>query len=212
MRSSRRGFEAIWRIGASEAVMARGYSSPFGGSNARDFGASSPQPRTRTVAFPRRNQAPRASPESRPRKTAPAMPPNPPLSMPKFQMKSESCCNDGNVARQCFCGERAKQTTGMISNERPSPSGYRSYGGGNPKQPLSEEILKSEQLQIERKMFTLALKENPRGRFLRITEDVGGRYDNIMIPSSGLEEFQRVFDEMAKLASEIPERKPPNLA
>ena len=72
--------------------------------------------------------------------------------------------------------------------------------------------MKSEQLQIERKMFTLALKENPRGRFLRITEDVGGRYDNIMIPSSGLEEFQRVFDEMAKLASEIPERKPPNLA
>lgn len=47
---------------------------------------------------------------------------------------------------------------------------------------------------------------------MRITEDVGGRYDNIMIPSSGLEEFQRVFDEMAKLASEIPERKPPNLA
>ena len=76
--ASRRGFEAIWRIGASEAVMARGYSSPFGGSNARDFGASSPQPRTRTVAFPRRNQAPRASPESGPRETAPAMPPNPP--------------------------------------------------------------------------------------------------------------------------------------
>ena len=72
--------------------------------------------------------------------------------------------------------------------------------------------MKSEQLQIERKMFTLSLKENPRGRFLRITEDVGGRYDNIMIPSSGLEKFQRVFDEMAKLASEIPVRKPPNLA
>jgi hypothetical protein len=47
---------------------------------------------------------------------------------------------------------------------------------------------------------------------LCITEDIGGRYDNILIPSSGLEEFQRVFDEMAKLASEIPERKPPNLA
>jgi hypothetical protein len=100
----------------------------------------------------------------------------------------------------------------MISNERPSPSGHRSYGGGNPKPPHSEEILKSEQLQIERKTFTFALKENPRGRFLRMTEDVGGRYDNVMIPSSGLEEFQRVFDEMAKLASEIPERKPPNLA
>jgi hypothetical protein len=80
------------------------------------------------------------------------------------------------------------------------------------KPPLSETILKSERIQIERKTFTFAFKENPRGRFLRITEDVGGRYDNIMIPASGLEEFRRVFDEMAKQASEIPERKPQNLA
>ena len=72
--------------------------------------------------------------------------------------------------------------------------------------------MKSEKFQVERKTFLFALKENPRGRFLRITEDVGGRRDNIIIPASGLEEFRRVFDEMAKQASEIPGPKPQNLA
>ena len=100
----------------------------------------------------------------------------------------------------------------MISNERPSPYDHRRFSDGPPKPPLAEAILKSEKLQVERKTFTLSLKENPRGRFLRITEDVGGRYDNIMIPASGLDEFRRVFDEMVKQASEIPEQKPQNLA
>jgi len=48
------------------------------------------------------------------------------------------------------------------------------------------------------------LKENPRGRFLRITEDVGGRRDIIIIPSTGLEEFQKLLEEMVKASNEIP--------
>ena len=40
-----------------------------------------------------------------------------------------------------------------------------------------ERTLRSEKVQIERKTFFLDLKENDRGRFLRITEDVGGRRD-----------------------------------
>ena len=67
-----------------------------------------------------------------------------------------------------------------------------------------EEGLKTERLQIERKAFIFALKENPRGRFLRITEDVGGRRDSIIVPATGLEEFKRVIDEMARIASETP--------
>lgn len=50
-----------------------------------------------------------------------------------------------------------------------------------------ENVLLSERIQIERKQFTIDLKENPRGRFLRITEDVGGRRDTIIVPSTGLE-------------------------
>jgi len=100
----------------------------------------------------------------------------------------------------------------MISNERPSPYRDSAYGYSDPRPRPPEDVLKSEQIQVERKTFILSLKENPRGRFLRITEDVGGKRNNIIIPDSGLEEFQRVFDEMAKQASEIPEQKPQNLA
>lgn len=95
----------------------------------------------------------------------------------------------------------------MISNERPSPFGRRPYQGqgyGQPKPPVQEDTLKSETIQIERKTFVLTLKENPRGRFLRITEDVGGRRDTIIVPSTGLEDFKKLVDEMVKASNEIP--------
>ncbi len=91
----------------------------------------------------------------------------------------------------------------MISNERPSPYGHhRPYGA--PKPPVNEDTLRSEKVQIERKTFMLTLKENPRGRFLRITEDVGGRRDTIIIPATGLDEFKKLVDEMVKASNEIP--------
>ena len=111
----------------------------------------------------------------------------------------------------------------MISNERPSPYGRRPYQaqgyqggqgyGGAPKyaQPrptVAEDTLKSGEVQIERKNFVFSLKENPRGRFLRITEDVGGRRDTIIIPSTGLAEFKKLVDEMVKAAEEIPPKAP----
>jgi len=94
----------------------------------------------------------------------------------------------------------------MISNDRPSPFGNRQYGASKPPPP-NEDTLKSEKIQIERKTFLFALKENPRGRFLRITEDVGGRRDTIIIPAPGLEEFKRILDEMVKAAAEPPAKK-----
>jgi hypothetical protein len=93
----------------------------------------------------------------------------------------------------------------MISNERPSPhGGYRSYSAGPPKPPVNEDTLKTEKIQIERKTFIFTLKENPRGRFLRITEDVNGRRDNVIIPSTGLEEFRKLLDEMVRASAELP--------
>jgi len=92
----------------------------------------------------------------------------------------------------------------MISNERPSPFGRRPYS--QPRPQVQEDTLKSDKVQIERKTFLFALKENPRGRFLRITEDVNGRRDNIIIPATGLEEFKKIFDEMVKTANETPEK------
>ena len=105
----------------------------------------------------------------------------------------------------------------MISNERPSPYGrrpYQGYGSGpskysqQPRPPVNEDTLRSAEVQIERKFFVFTLKENPRGRFLRITEDVGGRRDTIIVPSTGLAEFKKLVDEMVKAASEIPEKHP----
>jgi hypothetical protein len=90
----------------------------------------------------------------------------------------------------------------MISNERPSPYGQRPYS--SPKPPVAEDTLKSEIIQIERKTFHFTLKENPRGRFLRITEDVGGRRDTIIIPAPGLEDFKKLLDAMVKASAEIP--------
>jgi hypothetical protein len=106
----------------------------------------------------------------------------------------------------------------MISNERPSPYGRRPYQGGQgygapkyaqPRPQVVEDTLKSGEIQIERKNFVFSLKENPRGRFLRITEDVGGRRDTIIIPSTGLAEFKKLVDEMVKAADEIPPKTTP---
>jgi len=90
----------------------------------------------------------------------------------------------------------------MISNDRSSPYGGRPYG--QPRPPVNEETLKTDKVQIERKTFVFTLKENPRGRFLRITEDVGGRRDTIIIPAPGLEDFRRILDEMVNAAGEPP--------
>jgi len=90
----------------------------------------------------------------------------------------------------------------MISNER-QPS-YGGEGYGQPKPQVSEDTLKTDRIQIERKTFIFTLKENPRGRFLRITEDVGGRRDNIIIPAPGLEDFQKLIQDMVKASNDIP--------
>jgi hypothetical protein len=93
----------------------------------------------------------------------------------------------------------------MISNDRPSPYGHRPYG--SPKAPVQEDTLKTDKIQIERKTFVFTLKENPRGRFLRITEDVGGRRDTIIIPAPGLEDFRKLLDDMVKAAADTPPPK-----
>lgn len=61
-----------------------------------------------------------------------------------------------------------------------------------------DEELFDEQVQIERKFFSFSLRENPRGRFLRVTEDVGGRRDTIIIPATGLEEVSEILNHAIK--------------
>ncbi len=51
----------------------------------------------------------------------------------------------------------------------------------------------SERVDVERKRIFFDLNENHRGRFLRITEDVNGRRNVVVIPASGLEDCQQAF-------------------
>lgn len=59
----------------------------------------------------------------------------------------------------------------------------------------SQELLLSEKIRIERKTFFFDLKENPNGRFLKITEEVGGRRDTIIVPASGLHVFRDTIEK-----------------
>ncbi len=53
-------------------------------------------------------------------------------------------------------------------------------------------------LQVERKQITFDLKENQQGTFLRITEEVSGRRNSIIIPITGLEPFRDALDELVQ--------------
>lgn len=52
-----------------------------------------------------------------------------------------------------------------------------------------EYPLHTEKVMADRKIFFLDLKENDRGQFVKITEDVRGRRDTIMVPIEVLEDF-----------------------
>jgi hypothetical protein len=71
---------------------------------------------------------------------------------------------------------------------------------------VDAEIL-TEQIQVERKIFSFELRENQRGRFLRITEDVGGRRDTIIIPATGLERVRDVIDRAIAANNQIETSK-----
>ncbi len=96
-------------------------------------------------------------------------------------------------------------------NEYQSPRGFSGsagFGSGPNKPPVAEDTIKTDKIQIERKTFVISLKENPRGRFLRITEDVNGRRDTIILPATGLAEFKRVVDEMVRASDAAPMKTP----
>ncbi len=94
----------------------------------------------------------------------------------------------------------------MPANEGRSPyePSQQGYGYQSSKPQVIEETLMTDKVQIERKSFVFTLKENPRGRFLRITEDVNGRRDTIIIPATGLDDFRRALEGMVAASSATP--------
>ena len=89
---------------------------------------------------------------------------------------------------------------------RPQQAGQQigKWHKGKSRNAGSEQPLRSERVIIEYKTFYLLLKENMRGRFLRITEESNGKSDTIIIPAAGLEEFGKLINEIVKTSAEIP--------
>jgi hypothetical protein len=67
----------------------------------------------------------------------------------------------------------------------------------------ADDSLASETVQADRKVFFLDLKENQRGRFLKITEDVSGRRDTIMVPASGFQDFIDALERIVAIEQRL---------
>jgi hypothetical protein len=78
-------------------------------------------------------------------------------------------------------------------NQSSYANAYRQYSRDN--------VLESRELQVERKFFRLEVRENDRGRFLRITEENQGRRNTVIVPDSGFGDFAKAISEV--LASQI---------
>jgi hypothetical protein len=61
----------------------------------------------------------------------------------------------------------------------------------------------TEKITFERKIFFLDLKENQRGRFLKITEDVGGRRNSIMLPAGAFHEFLDALTRLVEFEAKL---------
>jgi hypothetical protein len=57
-------------------------------------------------------------------------------------------------------------------------------------------VIDARELHIERKHFHLELRENDRGKFLRITEEAHGRRNTIIVPTTGVTDFTAAIGEV----------------
>jgi len=68
----------------------------------------------------------------------------------------------------------------------------------------SEKELASQQIQIQTKRFYIDVKENQRGRFIKLAEvGVGGRKSRILMTMSAAEEFKKHLIEFSEIHSQM---------
>lgn len=87
--------------------------------------------------------------------------------------------------------------------------GNEPLGPGDGGLPPSMLPSSSQSVRVERKHFTFDLRENPRGKFLRITEEVNGRYDTIIVPLTGVEQFRDALNEIIRASKRKEAATPP---
>jgi hypothetical protein len=70
---------------------------------------------------------------------------------------------------------------------------------------VEQDILHTEKIISDRKTFFLDLKENRRGQVVKITEDVGGNRDTIMVPTEILGDFIDALTDIKETADQDQE-------
>lgn len=61
---------------------------------------------------------------------------------------------------------------------------------------MEDDIIHSEKIVADRKTFFLDLKENARGKVVRITEKVSNNRDRIMVPAEIIDEFIAALEDI----------------
>lgn len=64
----------------------------------------------------------------------------------------------------------------------------------------NNDLLHTEKILADRKMFFLDLKQNARGKVVKITEDVSGNRDTIMVPADILGDFIAALTDIKETA------------
>ena len=67
---------------------------------------------------------------------------------------------------------------------------------------MDTDLLHTEKILADRKTFYLDLKQNARGMVVKITEDVGGNRDTIMVPAEILADFIAALTDIKATADE----------
>jgi hypothetical protein len=67
---------------------------------------------------------------------------------------------------------------------------------------VESDLLHTEKILSDRKTFFLDLKQNARGMVVKITEDVSGNRDTIMVPAEVLGDFIAALSDIKATADE----------
>lgn len=67
---------------------------------------------------------------------------------------------------------------------------------------MDNDLLHTEKILADRKIFFLDLKSNSRGLVVKITEDVSGNRDTIMVPAEILGDFIAALSDIKATADE----------
>lgn len=67
---------------------------------------------------------------------------------------------------------------------------------------MDNGLLHTEKIIADRKTFYIDLKENARGMVVKITEDVGGNRDTIMVPAEILSDFIQALQDVKATADQ----------